>query len=71
VAKVGDTGPPTPAKAEKAAEELTAYDSRPPHIDHPLAVLTCLVGGLAVGMTVVGFPAIRLLMWMAAKIVAI
>lgn len=54
-----------------AEQELAAYDSRLASIDHRLAVLTWQVGGLAVVMAVVGFPAIWLLMRIAAKIGAI
>jgi hypothetical protein len=58
----------SPEKAEAAAQEGAQYETRLASIERRLTLLTWQVGVLAAAMIGVGFPAIWLLLRIAAKV---
>jgi hypothetical protein len=61
----------SPAKADKAAEELAGYESRLAGIETRLVLLTWMVGGVYAVLVVLGAPSLWLLMRIAAKLGAV
>jgi hypothetical protein len=60
-----------PDKADKASEELAGYDNRLAKIETRIAVLAWMIGGIYVVLTLLGGPAIWLLLRVASKLGAL
>jgi hypothetical protein len=58
-------------EAQAAAEEIAGYETRLISIDNRVILLTWMVGGIYVLLTIIGVPSIWLLLRVAAKVGAL